>query len=100
MSKNLNETVRFQSEKREKWIREIRGERQQEIAKGVSIALRLTNSSATSFSVRNECLGTHCSLIEQEEREVCPKYQIVRWERVKMSEKCTLMREAGIKVET
>ena len=29
VSKNLDETVRLQSEKREEWIREIRGERLQ-----------------------------------------------------------------------
>ena len=28
MSKNFDETVRLQSEKREEWIREVRGERQ------------------------------------------------------------------------
>ena len=30
---------------------------------------RLVSSSAASFPERNECSGTHCSLIEQEERE-------------------------------
>ena len=34
-----------------------------------SSAPRLASSSAASFSGRNECPGTHCSLIEQEERE-------------------------------
>ena len=38
MSKNLDETVRLQSEKREVWIREIRGERLQGIAEGASSA--------------------------------------------------------------
>ena len=69
VSKNLNETVRLQSEKREEWIREIRGERLQEIAEGASSAPRLASSSAASFPERNECTGTHCSLIEQEETE-------------------------------
>ena len=38
MSKNFDETVRLHSEKREEWIREIRGERLQGIAEGTSIA--------------------------------------------------------------
>ena len=68
MSKNLDETVRLQSEKRREWMREIRGERLQGIAEGASSAPRLASSSAVSFPGRNECPGTHCSLIEQEER--------------------------------
>ena len=51
MSKNLDETVCLQSDEKE-WIRQIRKERLQRIAEGT-----------------NECPGTHCSLIEQEERE-------------------------------
>ena len=69
MSKNLDETVCVQSEKREEWISETRGERLQRIAKGTSSAPRLASSSAESLLWRNECPGTHCSLIEQEERE-------------------------------
>ena len=69
MSKNLDETVHLQSEKREEWIREIRGKKLQDIAEGTSSASRLTTSSATSFPGRNECPGTHCSLIEQKERK-------------------------------
>ena len=69
MSKNLDETVRLQSEIRREWIREIRGKRLQGIAEGASSAPRLASSSAASFSGRNECPGTHCSLIEQEKRE-------------------------------
>ena len=69
MSKNLDETVRVQSEKRLEWIREIRGERLQGIAEGASSAPRLASSSAASFPGRNECPGTNCSLIEQEDRE-------------------------------
>ena len=57
MSKNLDETVRLQSEIRE---------RLQGIAEGASSAPRLTSSSAASFPGKNECPGTHCSLIEQE----------------------------------
>ena len=49
MSKNLDETVRLQSEKTEEWILEIRGERLQGIAKGASSAFRLASSSAVSF---------------------------------------------------
>ena len=67
MSKNFDETVRFQYEKREEWIREIRGERLQGIAEGASRAPRLASSSVASFPGRNECRGTHCSLIEPEE---------------------------------
>ena len=69
MSKNLNETVRLQSEKRREWIREIRRERLQGVAEGASSAPRLASSSVASLPERNECPGTHCSLIEQEERE-------------------------------
>ena len=69
MSKYLEETVCLQSEKRREWIREIRGERLQGIAEGASSAPRLASSSAVSFPGRNECPGTHCSLIEQEDRE-------------------------------
>ena len=69
MSKYFEETVRLQSEIRREWIREIRGERLQGIAEGASSAPRLASSSAVSFPGRNECPGTHCSLIEQEERE-------------------------------
>ena len=69
MSKNFDETVRLQSEKREEWIREIRGERLQGIAEGASSAPRLASSSAVSFPGRNECPGTHCSLTEQVERK-------------------------------
>ena len=66
----LDETVGFQSEKREKWIREIIGERDYKgLQGGTSSALRMASSSAASFPGRNECPGTHCSLIEQEERE-------------------------------
>ena len=67
--KNLDETVRLPSEKRQEWIREIREERLQGIAEGASRAPRLASSSAASFPGRNECLRTHCNLIEQEEGE-------------------------------
>ena len=69
MSKNLDETVRLQSEIRREWIREIKGERLQGIAEGASSAPRLASSSAASFPGRNECPGTHCSLREHEEKE-------------------------------
>ena len=69
MSKNFDETVRLQSEKRQEWIREIRGERLQGIAEGASSAPRLASSSSASFPGKNECPGNHCSLIEQEESE-------------------------------
>ena len=83
MSKNLDETVRLQSEIRREWIREIRGERLQGIAEGASSAPRLASSSAVSFPGRNECLGAHCSLIEQErENSSC---QICRLQRKNLS---------------
>ena len=63
MTKNLDETLRLQSEKREEWIREIRGERLQGIAEARSSAPRLANLSAASLPRRNQCPGTHCSLI-------------------------------------
>ena len=69
MPKNLDETVRLQSEKREEWLREIRGKRLQVIAVGTSSAPRLTNSSAALLPGRNEYLGTLCSLTVQEKRE-------------------------------
>ena len=69
MSKNFDETVRLQSEIRRKWILEVRGERLQGVAEGASSAPRLVSSSAASFPGRNECPGTHCSLMEQKERE-------------------------------
>ena len=69
MSKNLDETVRLQSEIRREWIREIRGERLQGIAEGASGAPRLASSLVASFPGRNKCPGTHCSLIEQERED-------------------------------
>ena len=69
MSKNFDETVRFQSEKREEWIREIRREGLQEITEGVGSAPCLASSSAALFPGRSECPGTHCSPIEHEEIE-------------------------------
>ena len=65
MSMNLDETVRLQSEKRQEWTRE----RLQGIAEGASSDPCLASSSAASFPGRNECPGTHCSLIVQEKRE-------------------------------
>ena len=67
--KNFDETVRLQSGKREEWIRLIRRERLQGIAESASSAPRLASSSAASFPGRNECPGTHSSLIEQEDGE-------------------------------
>ena len=64
MSKNLDGTVRLQSEKREKRIPVIREEYLKGIAEGASSAPRLASSSAASLSGRNECPRTHCSLIE------------------------------------
>ena len=69
MSKNFNETVRLQSAKRQEWIREIRGQRLQEIAEVTNSGSLLASSSAASFPGRNECPGTHFSLKEQEQIE-------------------------------
>ena len=69
MSKYLEETERLESEIRREWIREIGGERLHGRAEGASSAPRLASSSAASFSGRNECPGTHCSLIEQERED-------------------------------
>ena len=55
--KNFNETVYLQSEKRQEWIQEIRGERLQGIAECANNASYLASSSAVSFPGRNECLG-------------------------------------------
>ena len=64
MLKNFDETVLIQSEKRQEWIQEIRGERPQEIADGTNSAPRLASLSAPPFPGRKKCPGTHCSLIE------------------------------------
>ena len=69
MPKNFDGTVRLQSERTKERMKEIRGEGLQRIVEGTSSAPRLANSSAASFPGRNECPGTHCSLIEQEQRE-------------------------------
>ena len=69
MSKNLGETVRLKSKKREEWIREMIEETLQGIAEGASSAPRLASSSAASFPGRNECPRTHFNLIAPEERE-------------------------------
>ena len=88
MLKHLEETVRLQSEKRREWIREIRGERLQGIAEGASSAPRLESSSAVSFPGRNECPGTHCSLIEQEREKTVPARSATEFEiREKMEER-------------
>ena len=49
-----------------------RREKLQGIAEGASSAPRLASSSAASFPGRNECPGTHCSLIEQEIQKTVP----------------------------
>ena len=69
MSKNFDETVRLQSEKRQDWIRKVRGERLHGTAEQTRSPPRLASSSARSLSGVNECPGTHCNLIVQEERK-------------------------------
>ena len=72
-SKNFDETVCLQTDKRKEKIRE----RLQGIADGTSSASRLASSFAASFLGRNECPGTHCSLVVEEERKdsSCQIYQ-------------------------
>ena len=62
MSKNLDKTVRLQSENRKGWIEEVR-ERLQRIAEGRSSVPHLGNSSPASLHGKNKCPGTHCRLI-------------------------------------
>ena len=57
MSKNLDETIRLQSEQREKRIRVVRGEDTNKGLQRAGVALRLANSSAASFNGKNECRG-------------------------------------------
>ena len=56
MSKNFDESARLQSEKKEKWIQEIR-ERLQGIAEGTSSAPRLASASAALFPGETSVLG-------------------------------------------
>ena len=69
MSKNLDETVHLHSEKSDKWMRKIKGKKLQRIAEDMSNPPHLASSLAASFPARNKCPGTHCSLIEHEERK-------------------------------
>ena len=71
MSKNLDETIYLQSEKRQEWIREVRGgERLYKgwLRTGV-LHPALAKSLVASLARRNECSRIHCSLIIQVERE-------------------------------
>ena len=87
MSKTLVETVRLQSEKRREWIRKIR-ERLKGIAEGASSAPHLASSSAALFPRRNECLGTHCSLIVQKGEKAVPARSATEFEIIgKMEER-------------
>ena len=69
VSKNLDETVRNLSKKRQESIQAIREKRLHATTKGTSSALRLASSSPASFPGRNEFSVTHYSLIVQKERE-------------------------------
>ena len=73
VSKNFNEIVRVQSEKRRGWIGKIKGERLPGIAESTSSDPRLASSSTASFPGRSECPGTHCSLIEKKKKTVPAK---------------------------
>ena len=72
MSTKLDETVRLQSEKRQEWMPEVRGERLQGYVKGTSSAPLLANLLAGLFPGKNECSWTHCSLILKEKEKTVP----------------------------
>ena len=57
VSKNFDETVRLQSEKRKEWIRDIGEERSQGIEEGTSSAPCLASSSAASFPGKKRVSG-------------------------------------------
>ena len=80
MSKNFDSTVHLQSEKRQKWIREIRRERLQGIAEGTSSAPCLASLSAASFPGRNKCSGTHCSLKSRRREKTIPARSATKFE--------------------
>ena len=67
MSKNLDSTPPVRDKTRVD-TRDKRRERLQGIAEDASSAPRLASTSAASFPGRNECPGTHCSLMKQDER--------------------------------
>ena len=69
MLKNLDETVRLQSEIRQEGIRKIRREKLQGIAEGVSSATRLASSSSHVVTQEKRVSGIDCSLMEKEEGE-------------------------------
>ena len=59
-----------------------------ETTRGASSAPRLASLLATSFPGRNECPGTHCSLIEQKEKKTVPARFATEFEvRGKMEER-------------
>ena len=76
MSKNLDETVRLQSEKSV----DVKGERRETAreCRGHEQCSPLANLSAASFPGRYESPGTHCSLIVNEEREKTVSTRSVR----------------------
>ena len=67
MPKNLDETVRLQSKKREEWMQEVR--RKETTRDSRSSSPYLANSSVASLPEKNECPGTHCKLIVKGERK-------------------------------
>ena len=85
MSKNLDETVRLQSEKRQQWIREIRGE----IAEETSSAPHLGKYEIAEETSSAPHLGKYAraTLVKRKRnRAVCTDHQTVREERVKERE--------------
>ena len=72
MSENLRETVRLQSKKRKEWTREVRGETVHRTAGGRSSAPRLANLTSAPLSGKNQCPGSHCSLMVKVKRKNSP----------------------------
>ena len=58
-------------------MRDMRRDTTRDCTESTSSASRLASSSAASFPKRDECPGTHCSLIEQERedsfRQICQR---------------------------
>ena len=87
MSKNFDETVCLQSEKRQEWIREIKGERPQEIAEGASSAPRLANSSAAPFPGKTSVRGPTAARLNRRRGNTVPTRSATKIEiRGKMEE--------------
>ena len=70
MSKKFDNILRLQSDRRKKWVQEVRRERLHGTVYGWSSALRLASSSLGCVIPRpNEGPGIHCRLIVEKERK-------------------------------